>query len=256
LAFRKKRDFDYDLSIIITANEVNDYFEVVLKALGQIDASLAQATKHLGHGMMKLASGKMSSRTGKIIAGDELLNRLQQAVMSKMKDTHGDAISQEELLAKSDAIAVAAIKYSILKSGIGNDIVFDESTALNLTGNSGPYLQYTYARAMSILAKVEAVAAPKYLKDIELTPHESALLLQLHKFSEAAFIAAERLSPSTIATYAHQLAQKFNTYYAEVPIIGAENEELKAFRLSLVSKTSLVLSNALDLLGISVVDKM
>ena len=150
LAFAKYDKYPYDMSFIVTANEISEYFKVLLKALSLIDSELSEKTTHIAHGMMKLTSGKMSSRTGKIISGEDLINEVIDFVKEKMEDKAGEIVDGQPI---EEIIAVAAIKYYVLKQNTNKDIIFDPKQSISVEGNTGPYLQYTYARAKSVLNK-------------------------------------------------------------------------------------------------------
>lgn len=257
LVFLKYQDFPYSKSIIITANEVDDYFKVVLKALEEINPELAQKTVHIGHGMMKFKEGKMSSRTGDVVAGDSLLNSLRDEVLRKMNTSAYMEVHDNKREEVADKIAVSAIKYNILKSGIGHDIVYDREEVLNLNGNTGPYILYTYARINSLLEKA-SFDFQKARLEIKYNPivWELDLLRHIYKFGECVELSAKRLSPNLIAGFIYELSQKFNSFYAEVPVIKASSLEEREFRLYLTFAVGRVLRTGLDLLGIEVVDRM
>jgi len=240
-AVAKYKDFPYDKSIIVTGNEINAYFDVVLKALTMCRKELAEATTHIGHGMVRLPEGKMSSRTGKIIKGewvlDEALKRLQ-------KIHPMPAVVAEK-------VALGAVKYAFLKQGIGGDIAFDFDTSLSFEGNSGPYLQYTVARCNSVLLKSTNKQISQ--SENELKIEELAVLRTLIKFPEVISASATNYSPNLVCNYLYDLAQKYNGFYNKDKIIGSDNE---GFRLALTSATGQVLKNGLKLLGISSPDRM
>lgn len=278
LAPAKHKYFEYDRSIVITGNEINEYFKVLLKALSLIRPELAEKTLHIGHGMVRLPEGKMSSRTGNVITGEWLLDEAKQRAEEKIqesKDVHGSQFTvdghEEEDLAEK--VGVGAIKYALLKSGIGGDIAFSFDESINFEGNSGPYLQYTYVRTQSVIGKIEAenlklkgeaseesnaeIGQKMVLQLAEeewkLEPEEMALLRHLIHYPEEVSYAATVYSPNIVAEYLYQLAQKFNLFYAKHKVIGSENED---FRLALTSSVGQVLKNGLTLLGIQTVNKM
>ncbi|MFC1722400.1 arginine--tRNA ligase [Patescibacteria group bacterium] len=195
LAFLKYEHFIYDESVIITANEINEYFKVVIKAMEKIEPNISGKTIHIGHGMMKFKHGKMSSRTGDVISGVSLLDDLQGKVKKIIKESSSSAVSSEDIDKVSDSVAVAAIKYAVLKHGIGNDIVYDEKEILNLSGNSGPYLLYTYARTNSLLEKAGIKDISKLneydYKTLKLNDQEKSLLRAMYKFPEYVDSATE-----------------------------------------------------------------
>ena len=258
LAFIKYDKHPYDFSFVITANEINEYFKVVLKAMSLINPELSKKTTHLGHGMMKLTSGKMSSRTGKIIAGDELLNSVKEAVLGQIK-IQNVVFGEHAQDITADKIAVASIKYSILQKNIGDDIVYDPEKSLELTGNTGPYILYTNARAASVLEKAGAC---RYSVDelfgmgFEVRDEEKAIVSLLGEFEEYALKAGSELSPHVLSGYLYSVCQKFNSYYSEVSISSEKDECIKSFRLHMTNCVTKVLSAGMYLLGIPIVDKM
>lgn len=244
LAPWKYEEFPYDVSIIVTGNEINEYFKVLLKALSLIKPELAEKTLHIAHGMVRLPTGKMSSRTGDVITGDSLLNSVRDAVFERsQKEGRIDE-------ATADVIGVAAVKYSLLKSQVGRDVTFNIDESISLEGNSGPYLLYTYVRCVSILAKSDN---PLDGSISQLAGDEVVLARILSQFPTIVQMAAKELMPSDIATYLYSLAKEFNLFYEKNKIIGEERE---AIRLVMVKNVEQVLKNGLYLLGIKTVDRM
>lgn len=241
LAPTKYKDFKYDQSIIITGNEIDEYFRVLIEALKKTNPELGDKTTHISHGMVRLPEGKMSSRTGKIITGEWLLDEAKKSIQESHKTNESTA----------DKIAVAAVKYALLKSSVGQNIVFNFSESVSIEGNSGPYIQYTIARANSVLSK--AKVGNKIKINEKLNNEETAILKQLIKFPEIVSYAAEKYSPSTICTYIHELAQRFNSFYNLHKIVGSDNEE---FRLILTKATATTLKSGLNLLGVESPERM
>lgn len=253
LAPTKYEWFPYDLSIIVTGNEVDSYFQVVLKALELINADLAKKSKHISHGMVRLPEGKMSSRTGKVVTGEWLLDTAKQKALQIIKET-----TKSELTADSEDIAekvaVAAIKYALLKNNIGKNVEFDFDESVSFEGNSGPYLQYTYVRCKSVLSKAESERT--FAKPDSLSSEELELLRALEKYSNTVESAAKMLAPNLICNYLFNLAQLFNLFYQKHQILKAESVGIKNFRLQLTSAVAQTLQNGLHLLGIETVEKM
>ena len=242
LAPRKYKDFKYEKSIIITAAEIKEYFRVLLKALSLISPELAKKTTHLTHGFVKLPGGKMSSRKGNIITADQLINDVEEAVTKK---------SEEEV--ESEKIALAAIKYGFLKNSLGGDIEFNQEESLSFEGNTGPYLLYTYVRCQAILSKdSSAKVSPDSLK----SSYEVDLLKLLSQYKDEVIAAGEHLSPHIICNYLYNLAQSFNSFYANCRVLNAEKEEDKNARIALTQATAQVLKNGMNLIGIDTVEKM
>lgn len=240
----KYKKFPYDLSYIVTADEIVEYFKVLLKAMEFLYPNLSKKTRHIPHGVLRLPEGKMSSRTGKIISFQSLLDDVMKIILEKM----GDVADQQNTAEK---ISMAAMKYSILKQSIGKDVTFDFKTSLSFEGDSGPYLQYTYARCRSVLRK----AVPREHSDTETGGLEKVgkvarLLLQ---FPDAVKRAGKEIDPHYIATYLSQLAQAFNNFYGREKIIGSPDE---TFKLALTEAVSITLKNGLWLLGITAPEKM
>jgi len=257
LPVMKQEIYDYDHSYIITANEINEYFKVVLKAMEQINPDLAAKTVHIGHGVMKFKTGKMSSRTGDVATGKTMLTDAETAVLEKMKASNSTLL-EEERAGVAEQLGVGAIKYSILKHNSAKDIIYDQESSISVTGNTGPYLQYTHARASSVLEKAGdwepsdgfIAIAKDILETNPLMEAEVLLLKHLVHFEEVAQRAAEELSPSTVAEYLSELAQRFNAFYNDVSILGAEDETMKTLRLSMTKQVKVVLRVGLWLLGI------
>lgn len=257
LAPTKYDDFKYDLSIIITGNEVNQYFKVVLKALELINPDLSKKTKHLSHGMVRLPEGKMSSRTGKVITGEWLINEATKRVTEIITNNNSLAHEKKESVSViAEKVAIAAIKYALLKSSIGKDIEFNFDETVSFEGNSGPYLQYTYVRCQSILNKVNN-DFKEFTKDLnrDLNIEETSLTRHLIKYNEVVNTAALNYSPNLLCNYLYELGQKFNLFYQKLPILKADDED-KNFRLTLTQAVGQTIKNGLYLLGIETVEKM
>lgn len=258
LAPAKYEKFVYDTSVIVTGNEINEYFRVLLKALEMIHPELAQKTVHIGHGMVRLPEGKMSSRTGKVITAEWLLDTAKKQAVQKVEEVlaaRGDganSVGQDEQTAET--VAQAAIKYAFLRSGIGKNIEFSFNESISFEGSSGPYLLYTYARARSVLAKVDS-SFDSSASLSEFTTEEEMLLRTLYIFPEVVVAAAQQNSPNFIATYLYDLAQKYNLFYQNTPIIKSE-AVVKTLRLQLTQAVSTVMKNGLWMLGVQTVEKI
>ncbi len=246
----KYKYFKYDKSIIITASEQNTYFDVMLTALKQINNQLAEKTKHIGHGMMRLPEGKMSSRTGKVVTAEFLLNEVEKLVAEKIE---GRDLSDKEKKEIIEKVAIGALKYSILKQSIGSDIVYDFEKSISFEGDSGPYLQYSYARAQSVLKKAKVEKVKPSFKNI---PLEIGLLEKLiYQFPEIIEKSGREYEPHFILLYLTELAREFNNYYAKNKIVD-KNDEFSPYKVALTEAFSIIMKNGLYLLGISVLDRM
>jgi arginyl-tRNA synthetase len=194
----------------------------------------------------------MSSRTGKVISGEWLLNEAQNEARKIIEESNRVRIEESDKESVSDMIGKAAIKWALLRSGVGKDVEFSFAESISFEGNSGPYVQYTYARTQSVLRK--AHSEQKELRDVmTLHEEEKVLLRHLVTFEEIVLMAAERYSPNTVSTYLYELAQKFNNFYQKHQIIDSEQKE---FRLALTKKVGETIKEGLFLLGIEAPDKM
>ena len=241
LAPTKFKDFAYDQSIIITANEIKEYFRVLIKAMSFVYPELSEKTLHIGHGMVKLPEGKMSSRTGEIITAESFLDDVK-GIAAKINEESAEVVS------------MGAVKYAFLKVGIPHDIVYDINESLSLEGNSGPYLQYTVARCNGVIEKAPTFkGSPLKGEYSNYNDEELVVLRSLSRFTGIIATAAKSYSPNLLCSYLYDLAQKYNGFYNAHKIIGGENEE---FKLELTKGVGIVLKNGLKLLGIQAPERM
>ncbi|OGZ85275.1 MAG: arginine--tRNA ligase [Candidatus Staskawiczbacteria bacterium RIFOXYC1_FULL_38_18] len=250
LAKFKYGGYKYDESVVITANEQNDYFKVMLRAMGEVLPELAKKTKHISHGMLRLPEGKMSSRTGKVITGESLIEKVEELVKEKIKDRE---LSEKEKNEIVEAVAIGAIKYSVLKQSIGNDIIYDFDKSISFEGDSGPYLQYAYTRANSVLekAKREGVKASFRKTPKEITRLEKTLSY----FPEVIEKSGKEYEPHFLVLYLTELAGIFNNYYAKHKIVD-KKDEYSPYRVALTAAFLKTMKNGLWLLGINTLEKM
>jgi arginyl-tRNA synthetase len=246
LAELKAETWPFDLSITITAHEQAEYFKVVLAAMREIFPDIAPKISHVSHGMMRLPSGKMSSRTGDVITGSSLLADLSEAALERAKESRADDAGQ-----LANDIAVAAVKYQILKQASGRDMIFEEERALSLEGDSGPYLQYAHARACQILERAKAQSVSPRIDD---TAEPTDLTRFLNRFPEIVAYAAEKREPHIVASYALELASAFNSWYANVQVL--DGTAGAAHKVAVTDAVRATLRNGLWLLGIPAPERM
>jgi len=275
----KYNDFKYDLSINIFGKEIDEYYKVVRSALRKIDPELGVKAEYVAHGMVNLPEGKMSSRTGNVVTFEMLLDELKEYALAIMKDSDLED-GEKEMVAQR--VGMAAVRYALLKSNIGNDVVFDFEKSVSFEGDSGPYIMYTYARAKSVIRKSE-IRNPKseivhninnIYQSISFDPstgsgfrtshEEKSVVRTLFHFPEVVMEAGRNLSPNLLCGYLFDLAQRFNLFYNKHSILGIRNQEsgirnnadITSFRIALTDATAEVIKNGLYILGIQTVERM
>ncbi len=236
-----------DLSVVTTAHEQAEYMKVVEQAISLIYPEYAKRMKHITHGMMRLASGKMSSRKGNVVTGESLLRDSLEIVNEKIKDRD---FSEEDKKKISEIVGVSALKYSILRSSMGSDIIFDFEKSISFEGDSGPYLQYSAIRANSILQK-----ASGHTSFSEIPEEISELEKILYRFPEVVMRSYEELEPHHIATYLTELASSFNSFYGNTQILNTE-DKYSHYYIGLTKSFFTTMQNGLWLLGITLPERM
>jgi len=237
LSIKKWDDYHFDESVIITGNDITEYMKVVLKSIEQFKPELAKRTRHITHGNVKLAGGvKMSSRLGNFLRAVDVL----EIAADENEKAQGN---------RDESAVLGAIKYAFLKNRVGPDIIFDPHESVVLQGNSGPYLQYAHARAMSIIDKLTSTDDAR----LEFDASERKLLIKMTEYPEVLDDATHQLAPHLVATYLYEVAQEFNRFYEQSRIIGDERE---AVRGQLARAYAGILKSGLSLLGIQAPDHM
>ncbi len=236
LAFYKEERWPSDVSYILTAAEQIGHFNVVKAALEDIAPALGEKTHHIPHGFMRLTTGKMSSREGNTVTARGLLSE----VIEKAREKNEDPLVAEQ-------VAVAAIKYMILRQAAGGDIVFDPEQSLSLEGESGPYLQYALVRARKILSYSESTGG----QEVPAEPY--AIERLLIRFPEVAARAAREHAPHYVAQYLTQLASAWNSFYASEQVLGSREE---AYKQKVAKAFATTMENGLRLLGIPTPERM
>lgn len=239
----------HDLSVVSTANEINEYFKVLKKAMSFIYPELEAKTEHIGHGMVRLSTGKMSSRTGDVISALDFIDEVADTAMVKMD--MGGKTAPDEMLARE--IALGAIKYATLKGNIRQDSIFDKDKALSFEGDSGPYLMYTHARICSIETKAKEAGIIADTTVVPESPYEIEKFM--YRYPEIVLKAQQERAPHHVVTFLTVLASAFNTFYAHEKIID-KNDEYAPYKLALASAVRITLKNGLWVLGIKAPEKM
>ncbi|MCH7568910.1 MAG: arginine--tRNA ligase [Nanoarchaeota archaeon] len=250
LAEKKFNKFKIDKSIYVVGDDQKLYFNQIFKTLELMKFKHSGKNIYVPFNLVRLPTGKMSSRTGENILYSDFKKEVVDYAVKEIEKRY--KLESIELYDRSLAIAIASIKYSMLKQDPDKVIIFDKKKALRFEGNTGPYLLYSYARALSILGKASYKKQKKF-KIKEVNEYEKRLVSLLAQFPEVVRHSYINLTPSLVANYAYQLAQRFSEFYHNCPVIGSEQEQ---FRLKLVDSFSQVIKNALWLLGIPVIPEM
>jgi arginyl-tRNA synthetase len=239
----------WDVSLIVTGSEQTEYFKVLYAALREVFE--VPQEKELGHiptGFLTLTTGKMSSRKGNVLTGESVLSQLIEEAREKAKESRAHDVE-----ALTRMVAVAALKYQILKQSPGSNIVFDTARALSFEGDSGPYLQYTYARARSVAAKADAAGVAKAFTQLPPEPYD--LERVLCRFEEAVRESFEEYAPHVLLSYLTVLAGMFNTFYAKERIADASDAHAP-YKRALVEATAVTLKNGIVMLGMEAPEQM
>jgi len=250
LAKLKDQEFKLDGSIYVVANEQDYHFKVLFLILKKLGYKFADKMYHLSYGMVELPEGKMKSREGTVVDADDLIKNVQELAKGEIKERYPE-LKGKELEERSLKIALSALKYSLLKVNRSNAMLFNPKEEVSFEGDTGPYIQYSYARASSIIRKSRKKAGSeiKHLPEI----HETELIKKLAEFPEIIQQSYKQLNPAIIANYSFQLAQIFNEFYHACPVINSPQEE---FRLALVAAFKIVVKSSFNLLGIDVMEEM
>lgn len=249
LAQLKAEKWDFDTSITTTAVEQQEYFKVVTKALSLLRPELAPKMLHISHGMMSLTGEKMSSRKGNVITGESLVRDMLALAEEKVKERDFNDEEKKEI---AHAVAVASIKYSVLKQKAGKNIVFNPEQALSFEGDSGPYLEYAHTRAVSILEKAKhaGLTASTVVAPQETSPLEKLL----YRFPEVVLHAVTENEPHFITTYLTELSSVWNSWYASEKVV--DGSTAAPYKLAIVQAFAHTMKNGLFLLGIQAPEKM
>ena len=255
-AIQRVKDYPEITGMIYTVGNEQDYhFKVLFLILKKLGYQWAENLFHLSYGMVDLPSGKMKSREGTVVDADDLIFDMAQTA-KKISEELGkiDDFSEEEKEGLYKTIGLGALKYYILKVDPKKRILFNPEESVDFQGNTGPFIQYTYARIQSILRKSGTLTEVSNL--LELHPKEKELIKQLRLFPETIQQAGAQYSPALIANYTYELVKSFNSFYQNVSILGADNNEEKSFRIELSQAVSDVIKTAFGLLGIEVPERM
>jgi arginyl-tRNA synthetase len=259
-AVARQNDFHFDKTLYVVGNEQNYHFQVLRALMKKIGYAWADGLIHYSYGMVELPEGRMKSREGTVVDADDLVIEMKETARSvsmelgKLSEFSGD--EKEEIFMK---IGLGALKYFILKVDPHKNMTFNPAESIDFNGNTGPFIQYTYARIKSVFRKAEQsglMPDPEGVRSALPGPKEIDLVKLLRKYSDTVTEAAETYSPALIANYCYDLAREFNQFYHDFSILGEEDPSLRNFRLLLSKVTSQVLLSGMWLLGIDMPERM
>jgi arginyl-tRNA synthetase len=246
--------------IYVVGNEQNYHFDVLKLVLKKLGRNWSDRIFHLSYGMVELPEGKMKSREGTVVDADDLMEEMFSTAEETTRALGKvDAFPEDEAKRLFNIIGLGALKYFILKVDPKKNMLFDPKESIDFNGNTGPFIQYTFARIQSLLRRskdnlpTQENNAGGYLS---LHPVEKEILKLLYQFPSSVEQAAEGYSPSTIANYVYELAKGYNQFYQEIPVLKEENKNAIQFRLKLSAFTGDVIKKSMWLLGIDVPGRM
>jgi arginyl-tRNA synthetase len=254
------KDFPIDKMIYVVGNEQNYHFQVLSLLLDKLGFKWGKELVHFSYGMVELPNGKMKSREGTVVDADELVAemisdaRQTSDELGKFKD-----MSEDEKNEVARIVGLGALKYFILKVDARKNMLFNPAESIDFNGNTGPFIQYTYARIRSILRKAEAegIAIPATLTDtMPINEKEIELVQKMNEFGTAVALAGADYSPSGIANYCYELTKEFNQFYHDYSILNADSADEKTVRLILAKNVAKIIKNGMTLLGIEVPERM
>ena len=254
-------DFPIDKMIYVVGNEQNYHFQVLSILLDRLGFKWGKDLVHFSYGMVELPNGKMKSREGTVVDADDLVASMIENAKSLSEDKVNklEGITEEEKNEIARIVGMGALKYFILKVDARKNMLFNPEESIDFNGNTGPFIQYTYARIRSILRKAEAqnITLPASLNDdAPLNEKEIALIQKLNDFGAAVAQAGIDYSPSGIANYCYELTKEFNQFYHDYSILNADTEAEKITRLMIAKNVAKVIKNGMTLLGIEVPERM
>ena len=254
------KDYPIDKMIYVVGNEQNYHFQVLSILLDRLGFKWGKELVHFSYGMVELPNGKMKSREGTVVDADELMEEMVSAARRTSEELGKFAdMTENERNEIARIVGMGALKYFILKVDARKNMLFNPEESIDFNGNTGPFIQYTYARIRSIMRKAEAegIVLPSVLPDtLPLNEKEVQLIQKLNSFETVVEQAGKDYSPSGIANYCYELTKDFNQFYHDYSILNAESAEAKTLRLALAKNVAKTIKNGMQLLGIEVPERM
>lgn len=253
-------DYPIDKMIYVVGNEQNYHFQVLSILLDRLGFKWGKELVHFSYGMVELPNGKMKSREGTVVDADDLIAAMIDDARRTSEELGKFAdMSDEERAEVSRMVGMGALKYFILKVDARKNMLFNPEESIDFNGNTGPFIQYTYARIRSILRKAEAqgIAVPEaFSGNVNLSVKETELIQKMNEYEAAVRQAGIDYSPSGIANYCYELTKEFNQFYHDFSILGADTDDEKALRLLIAKNVAKTLKNGMRLLGIEMPERM
>lgn len=255
-AVERFKDNDIQKLIYTVGNEQDYHFQVLFKILKKLGYQWADQLYHLSYGMVELPEGKMKSREGTVVDADDLMEEMYQTAKQKAQELGKlENLDDEEKERSYETVGLGALKYFMLKVDPKKKMLFNPAESIDFNGNTGPFIQYTYARIQSLLGKANyTFREPE--GDIQLNEYEKELIMQLANYKDIVEKAAETLSPAHVANYVYDLVKTYNSFYQNNQILSQEDPEIVQFRLNLSDITGKTIRKSLELLGIGTVNRM
>ena len=257
---QKFTDFSIDKAIWVVGNEQDHHFQVLFKIIEKLGYQWAKNCEHISYAMMTLPEGKMKSREGKVVELDELMDELKNGAFEELKHRQEkDSVprQEKELLQTAEYIGQAALKFFILKTHIQKKIAFEPQKSLNFEGKTGPYLQYTYARIFSLLAKEDLQVTYSHIfEQIHWEREERNILIHLVRLPQVTLDAYQNRNPASIANYTYELCRFFNKFYYSYPILKNTDQVIRQFRILLTIAVQKVLQKCFSIMGIYPLNRM
>jgi len=254
------KDYPIDKMIYVVGNEQNYHFQVLSILLDRLGFKWGKELVHFSYGMVELPNGKMKSREGTVVDADDLMEEMVSAARRTSEELGKFAdMTENERNEIARIVGMGALKYFILKVDARKNMLFNPEESIDFNGNTGPFIQYTYARIRSIMRKAEAegIVLPSVLPDtLPLNEKEVQLIQKLNSFETVVEQAGKDYSPSGIANYCYELTKDFNQFYHDYSILNAESGEAKTLRLALAKNVAKTIKNGMQLLGIEVPERM
>ncbi|MCD9854834.1 arginine--tRNA ligase [Epilithonimonas sp. JDS] len=255
-AVERFKENDIQKLIYTVGNEQDYHFQVLFKILKKLGYEWADQLYHLSYGMVELPEGKMKSREGTVVDADELVEEMISTAKEKSEELGKlETLSDEDKVKSYETVGLGALKYFILKVDPRKKMLFNPAESIDFNGNTGPFIQYTYARIQSLLAKAEYAGQGNFGAYV---PNESEkeVIMLLAEFKEVIARSAETLSPALVANYVYELVKSYNSFYQNNPIVKQEDLDAKQFRLQVSDLVAKTIKKALSMLGINVVNRM